>query len=294
MKKCAAILLLAAIVFSLAACGSVGKWTPGVASDDVKKYGEMAIELLEQYLNFEITESEFEQQIDDINERLSKFNLTDTEDSSERTNPEDEANAVIAVKINSLAEYGISYKSDRDIEKIADILRFNIGQKVSGREYEARRGTLGDDDAALMQRIGLSETPFQFCIYSCDEDTGRQIARIVYDCADGVNVDDIKQYALSVWDALGGEEKSTTIIYINFYRYDQFVLNYMLAIEDGETSGRIIGVMTIWRLPSSNREMSLLPLVKLQKNMLHKNSAPRLSVGRFPAFGKGPPILNSI
>lgn len=241
MKKCAAILLLAAIVFSLAACGSVGKWTPGVASDDVKKYGEMAIELLEQHLNFEITESEFEQKIDDINERLSKFSLTDTEDSSERTNPEDEANAVIAVKINSLAGYGISYKSDRDIEKIADILRFNIGQKVSGREYEARRGTLGDDDAALMQRIGLSETPFQFCIYSCDEDTGRQIARIVYDCADGVNVDDIKQYALSVWDALGSEEKSTTIIYINFYRYDQFVLNYMLAIEDGETSGRIIG-----------------------------------------------------
>lgn len=229
MKKIIALLLLIAIVFTLSGCGSSRTWTPATVSSNVKTYVKTTVELLEQYLNFEISEDEFDEKIQEINHRLSQYDLLDSE------NVENQAEYIAARLIDSLAEYGIPYKSDSRIKEKIDILRFQMGEETSGEIYSVTP-TTSDEAQEYIKSLDFADTLYEICMLS-DTENSKSIY-LSYDRRNGETVESINRCILGSWDKLFSSENVSLSIFYDCY--DQSVVNYTIRYIDGSLEGFIM------------------------------------------------------
>ena len=229
MKKIIALLFLIAIVFTLSGCGSSRTWTPATVSSNVKTYVKTTVELLEQYLNFEISEDEFDEKIQEINHRLSQYDLLDSE------NVENQAEYIAARLIDSLAEYGIPYKSDIRIKEKIDILRFQIGEKTSGEIYSVTP-TTSDEAQGYIKSLDFADTSYEICMLSDSENS--QGIYLSYDRRNGETVESINKCILGSWDKMFSTDKVS--LRISYNCYDQPVIIYSIRYIDGNLEGIIM------------------------------------------------------
>ena len=228
MKRILVIILALCSILLSACSGSSNKWMPDVASEETIKYGEKALEVIEQYLNLDLDADEVDNEIEELHRRLRHIDL---EEDSDKYN---KADIVIIETIESYADFGVKYKSDTELKQVADILRVQIGKKTSGKKYDPTEFRYGEDGETLKQFLNMESST---AIYS-SVDVGDEIYMISlsYDAMYGTTTKEVTSSIMTILDNAKKQNLSVSHLWVTFHYYKQDV--FTISIYDFVSSIR--------------------------------------------------------
>ena len=224
MKKTISFILAAMLL--LVGCStkeSDNKWKPQRVSENIKPYAEKALNIVEQYLAFDISLEEFYADISDIHDRI------DYEDG------EDHNTADLAV-LSAISDLYFSYDeySDRTFRLYRDILRFQLGQSVKKETYSAAKTLYAFDEES--ERIGkqlkLQELPmFESSVYVLDSSPVPTIL-LYFDLANGITPEDVFTHYKTILGLAKQHDICLDDLIIYYRVYGQIVFTIDLRLED--------------------------------------------------------------
>lgn len=125
MKKVASVFLAALLLITGCSTQSANKkWKPQHVSDNIKPYAEKALEVIDQYLAFEISLKEFSASIEELHNRL------DWDDCEENNS----ADTAVCSILSGLYFHSDAF-TDNTLRMYRDILCFQLGKGTSGEQY---------------------------------------------------------------------------------------------------------------------------------------------------------------
>lgn len=185
-KRLIAFITSVTLLFCLAACGiGTPEWEPVRASEDVEPYARRAIEIIDEYLAFEITADEAEKAFRELHVRIIPLNISD--DDSEYN----KADRIIDDCIDTLAMLSIKNRSDAELNEYKDIFAFQIGEKVSKKTYTAPQHVFSEKEEELSQYIDIEKIHFDLA--SIHQSADSCFIYFVFDTRNGFTEQDITQ-----------------------------------------------------------------------------------------------------
>lgn len=222
-------------------------WQPSRASSEIAPYARRAIEIIDGYLNFEISSDEASEYFKELDERIEPYGITEID--SEYSNPDKQ----IAHCITRLAIGQAKYRTDIEYHHFRDILAFQIGEPVSGNIYAAEQSISdyddGQDEILLNELIDITSVPFDYGHISIlDGDTWHGdkyldddawVGALFFDEQNGVQVSDLQQYIETLYGNLVKKDINNASFSFYYSRYEQDVLSIELRFWDGEFTGSV-------------------------------------------------------
>lgn len=128
MKKIVCFcLILAFVAGCFSGCGGP-KWEPERVSSDLVPYVERTIEIIDQYLAFEITTEEATAAVEEVGERMDVEAIYWSE-----VNEYPALDRNFASRVHGLMWYGIDGRTDTELKEMRDIMLYSIGKPTSGK-----------------------------------------------------------------------------------------------------------------------------------------------------------------
>lgn len=215
IKCTSAILLMFALLISSFGC-SAGKYVFVVsyAGGTVKQAGGRAVEIVDNYLSFQIDKDEMQTALSEISTRIGDY-----------TGYDDEPERIVVSNIQSLAEYS-HMDSDDEIAEMRDIIAVNCGMKETGRIFDMKKTSefeqeyaeylvgMEDDKEKVIEKYNIDTTGMSYC-GSFKGSDGTVIADAVFDFSYGYSPEAVSRF----FTALQSEEKGVpdAIAYIKYY-----------------------------------------------------------------------------
>ncbi len=234
MKKILSV-LLALLVIALCACGESAKPVKQRASvpklsvnDNVLKVAEKTIEILDDYLDLEITKEEASELLIALEERMETMEGVGYSDYEY-----DDPNYVVLHEISRLwFNLNYQYETDRELIASRDIIAFHSGIKLlknsthSITPYEPYDFTEAEEKA-ILEKAGVIGLPATFA-YASTGDNYTHIS-VEFDAMYGITVSDYCQYASEILEkasALGEgcyvsvrlAEYGVSVVYATIYQ----------------------------------------------------------------------------
>lgn len=212
-------------------------WQPSRASSEIAPYARRAIEIIDGYLNFEISSEEASESFKELDERIEPYGIRETD--SEYSDPDKE----IAFCITMLAIGQAEYRTDIEYHQYRDILAFQIGEPVSGKIYAAEQSVFdldedGQEAKWLNELIDITSVPFDYShVIIADDDISHGL--MFFDEQYGVQVSDLQQYLEMFYGNLVEKNLNNISFTFHYSRYKQDVLSISLSFLDGEFTGTV-------------------------------------------------------
>lgn len=158
-KAVAVISVIAAVV--LCACSSRDLVYEAVYPEEtVRRGGVKAVELLDSYLNYDITRDEMESEISVIYDRIGKdyldFAVNETFYETAKENPAMYAEREVLRGLYYIAKKPTAIETDDDLKWMREEIAANVGAALIG---ETRNDCLVADDDAVLEQLGLASYP---------------------------------------------------------------------------------------------------------------------------------------
>ena len=231
-KRLIAFISCAVLLLCTAACGSgVAKWKPARASDEIAPYARRAIEIIDEYLDFEMSADEAEKELRELHVRMIPLNI------SEGDSGYNVADQKIDYYIDWLTMFSMSNHTDAELREYRDILAFQIGEKVSGKTYTALKSTPTGTENKLSQYIDLENTPFD--VGTINQTADYCFVTLSFDTRNGVTAQDIQKSIESAFNSAGKEDSISFNITVYIYCYDQPAVCISVHSNDGSFMGAV-------------------------------------------------------
>lgn len=231
-------LILAMLLFG---CSSEDTWKPEIASKEIRPYAERAIEIIDSYLSFDISQDDAETAFTELANRIGSLNITEI--NSGYSN----ADKSIAYEIQSLS-YG--YQTDLEYRQGRDILAFQIGKDVSGKAYPVEKESNIFEDKPVHQELKEFDAPVSLCVIGDMGDNPFWIS-IYFDAMNGIAPFDLLSYTNELIDIISNIGATSPElefqINIGYQYYEQFVFRLRLNLKgttiDGFLSSSVDHIM---------------------------------------------------
>ena len=231
-KRLLAFITSAALLLCLAACGAkTPKWEPERASAEIAPYARRAIEIIDEYLDFELSSDEAEKEFRELHVRMIPLDISE-DDSGYNV-----ADQRIDYYVDWLARLSIKYRTDAELREYRDIFTFQIGEKVSGKTYTARKSTPSGSDDKLSQYIDIENTPFDFA--TINQTADYCFVTLSFDTRNGFTAQDIQNSIGSAFNSAGKEDSKSFNITAYIYCYDQPAACISVHSNDGSFMGAV-------------------------------------------------------
>ena len=190
MKKQFLITLII-LALILAGCSNgastSARWNPVQASDKVVPYAERAIELIDLYLDFDISAKELKSEMSSLYDRMHGSTIQTGDDYNK-------ADKEIARYIFDMKSYT---KSDDTCKQYREKISFLIGIVPNGIVTPAKREISNEEDSIsargnLKNFVDVDSVPFSRGY--ADKDIGFWSVRLTFDMENGVKVSDLEKY----------------------------------------------------------------------------------------------------
>jgi len=183
MKKPISFILAAMLL--LAGCStkeSDNKWKPQHVSDNIKPYAEKTLDLVDQYLAFEISLKELGAGIEEVHNRL------DWDDCEENNS----ADTAVCSAISDLY-YNRTEPGDNTFRMYRDILCFQLGESTSGETYLPQKNiqTYESEGDHLVDLLKLQAFPASDVSVYIIEDSQLPHVWMTFDLMTGVMPEDV-------------------------------------------------------------------------------------------------------
>lgn len=231
MKRLFVFLITLCIL--LAGCSTEtdsGQWQPIRASAEIEPYARRAIEIIDEYLAFEMTSDEATKAFWELYRRISSFDIIAIDSEY------NDADQTIYHSISSLSSGQAKNKSDIEYYQYRDLLSFQVGEPVSGKSYNAERSVPLDDDY-LEELIEIDSIPFNLGSMRVMDDYRHGLLH--FDSRNGVCISDLQQYIETFYESLIDNGITNAGISVYYSCFDQDVFCVSLNIGDGTFNGRV-------------------------------------------------------
>lgn len=220
--------IISAVTLSIALLISVllwvNRWKPVTASKEVKPYAEEAIEIIEQYLHFDIDEKTADEKIANLQQRIDRLEI-DAEESQYN-----DADKVIAQAIDLLEIVSIKYKKDIELKQTVDILSVQIGKKPSGEMYDPKEFTYSDLESAA-DLFNMKN----FSAVNCSVKAGSDDTALIYvnfDAMYGTKATEVQTCTKEIIRTLEASGVHSGSLYITYEYYEQSIFTIMLTYSN--------------------------------------------------------------
>ena len=230
MKKTISFILAAMLL--LVGCStreSNNKWKPQHVSENIKPYAEKALNIVEQYLAFDISLEEFYADMSDVNNRLDWDDFLDWDDL-EKTNI---ADLTVCNAISDLY-YHYDEFTDNAFRMYRDILRFQLGQNVKDTIYSPAKNIRAYDDESqyIAKQLKLEDLPiFDASVYIFD-DSSLPTVSLTFDLANGVTPEDAFTHSKTLIQQMKKHEICLDYLTIYYHIYGQTTFIVDVRLND--------------------------------------------------------------
>lgn len=233
MKKLAVLLLCLGLLF--AGCSSSKEddngWKPELVSDDFAPYVERAVEILEQYLDSDISADYASLRLEALGDEVEALDI-DYGDILGGKSKYCEADWMIAMDIRILSIGGIStYAEPEFYENHIDVFNFHLGKKISGEKYSPDKYI--SKNSTLAQKIVAGSIPIDTA-----SSTDSTVA-LCFEYLDGVNVEDLGDYVQKVVRAADREDILLDKVTVVYSCCEQTVFQIIIDLSDNPVNGAL-------------------------------------------------------
>ena len=225
-----AITIISALLTGCNAASSAN-WQPQIVSNDIKPYVERAIEIIDDYLAFDISAEDADKAFSELISRIEPLAITERDPNKHLTD------ITTAHCINSFKYDKLSELSDADIRQKRDVLAYQIGKEVSGQAYsiETFSGLFNENDNP--------EYLQDFCAPARTADlfSGESLVSIslTFDAINGIAPSDLLAHINSLTNILSQKHAGDARIFITYAYYEQPVFWLTLNINGNAITGRL-------------------------------------------------------
>lgn len=236
MKKIISITLLICMVLSMAACEGQRKndtWEPELASTYVRPYAERAIEIIDDYLHFEMNSDEANSAFEELNNRIESL---DVDMYSQNTNSGD---AQIAMAIRHVDRFCFSILStDEEVCLYRDIISYQIGEEVSGKTYEAERVVSPEGGELLLgQFLDIENAPFSSSWVYHDEASDSWYINLKFDKMNDVSLASLDAYIAEILGSADTKGIDSIMLTISYNVYAQEAATVYIIVQEDSFYG---------------------------------------------------------
>lgn len=232
MKRLFIISLILAML--LLGCSSEDTWKPEEASKEIRPYIERAIEIIDNYLSFDISQEDAKKAFTELSNRISSLNITEIDSGYS------DADKSIAYEIKSLT-YG--NRTDLEYHQSRDILSFQIGKDVSGKAYPVEKESDIFEDEPVHQSIKEFDAPASRCLTG-ELSNNALLISIDFDAINGIKPSDVLSYTNTLIDItseiIATSPDSKFDIWIDYQYYSQCVFSLHISTEGENVNGFLI------------------------------------------------------
>ena len=203
-----------------------------MVSHHVISYAKETIEIIDDYLNFNLTYSEARSKFSEVYRRFEMLGI-DRYNSDE--NPSDR---ILADVMRQIDLFGFSVISDdARMRKYKDIISFQIGEKTTGLNFEAEKYLESEESEMLIGDVlDYGATPFDSAYVSYNKETDTWLVNIVFDRLNGVMVQDLENYILEIYNSCVSSSESVLTLCITYNVYNREAVTIVLFFVDGHFS----------------------------------------------------------
>lgn len=233
MKKIVVIFLAALILLTGCNAQSASKtWRPHTVSENIKPYAEKALNLVEQYLSFEITLKEFYEGISSVHNRIDRDDCED----------QNSADSSVCSAIFDLYLYYDEF-NDNTFRMYRDILRFQLGQTADGTYSPSKRISAMDyenpfDESKANQigkRLNLQQLPVHDASICLSGDPSLPTIYLTFDLMNGITPEDVFAHFNALIDSAQNEGICIDTLFIFYHIYGQTAFSvHVMANDSGE------------------------------------------------------------
>lgn len=223
MKKTLAVTMVICVLVLSACSGSGERWKPVATTEDVAPYAEQAIEIIEQYLTFDIDDKTADEKIQNLQSRIKALKIND--ENSKYNN----ADKAVAKIIDRVGLTGFKYKSDLSLRQLTDILAVQLGREPSDRAYDPKDFTYSDDNAEQAAAYKLDKTSAVNYTFLSDG----SILSVDFDAMYGTKAKEVKssiENIVSVWKE---NNAVSEMVIVEYSYYEQSIFSAMVTYEQG-------------------------------------------------------------
>lgn len=235
MKKIFVLLLCLGLL--LAGCSTSKEdgngWKPELVSDDFAPYVERAVEILEEYLESDISAEYASLRLEVLGDEVDALNINLSDIYGKESNY-CEADWTLAQSIRILAIGGIyanNQKQTESLENDLDIFNFHLGEKISGKNYTPSKYI--SDDSTIAQKIVPNSMPI-----SSARSTESDIT-LSFEYLDGVQVEEIGEYVQKVVRNADRDDVQLDEITVVYSCCEQIVFEIIIDLSGSGASGSL-------------------------------------------------------
>lgn len=235
MKKIVILLLCLGLLF--AGCSSSKEdsngWKPELVSDDFAPYVERAVEILEDYLESDISAEYASLRLEVLGDEVDALDIN-LGDIYEKESDYCEADWMLAQSIRLLGIGGIyanNQKQTESLENDIDIFNFHLGKKISGKNYAPDKYI--SDDSTIAQKIVPNSMPIDSA-YSSDSEVTLRFGYL-----DGVRVEEIGEYVQKIVRNAERDDILLDKVTVVYDCCEQIVFEIIIDLSGSEASGSL-------------------------------------------------------
>lgn len=235
MKKTICFILAVLLLFvGCTTQESDNKWKPQVVSDNIKPYAEKTLDLVDQYLAFEISLEELNAGLEEVFDRFDWY------ESLTASNQASHADIAAFSAIWDLYLYYDYFNfNDNAFRMYRDILRFQLGQNVRGATHSPTKTIrTGDEESqSLAKNLKLQEFPIFDAYVDFVGDPPLPSISLTFDLANNVIPEDVFSYCKTLIKQVKKLEIGLDSLTIYYHIYGQAAFEIDVSLYDsGEYS----------------------------------------------------------
>lgn len=229
--------ILIVIALLLSGCSSASeankeqakdKWSPELASTEIRPYAEQAISIIDKYLNFEISKEEIVDSLKELNRRIGVFDIS-TKNAGDYNKADEAIDYCITMS-------SIGLCTDAEYYKYRDILAFQIGEKTSGILHKPDQRIVASDEAEFKRFVDFSKIPFDFGIVQ--ESNGCLSISLFFDRKDCVFAFELSDFIKDIYQKIKDNNIENANINVYYDCYRQSICGISFKVENGNISGQ--------------------------------------------------------
>ena len=230
MKKTISFILV--VLLLLVGCTTQvadNKWKPQHVSDNIKSYAEKALDLVDQYLAFEISLKEFNAGMEEVFNRLDWYELLGTHEQKNY------ADIAASSAIWDLHLYYDDFNfNDNAFRMYRDILRFQLGQNVKGATHSPTKTIrTGDEESqSLAKQLKLQEFPIFDAYIDIYDDSSLPTVSLTFDLANNVMPENVFTHYKTLIKQVKKREIGLDSLTIYYHIYGQTAFEIDVSLYD--------------------------------------------------------------
>ena len=238
----------------------VKNWKPQRASSDVEPYARRAIDIIDSYLDFEISGSEAKAAFDEVRCRMNELNILS---GGKQYNLADDVieNRVASLYLDAEDLSDSSYREHRDL------LMFQIGEPVSGRTYPARQTHYDEEDqlceAYFDEYLTLANR------YSHNTFDDMVLVSVDFDYMNGTTIKDMRKALEHAWSQLEGQPGKNCSVIASYQKYGQDVFSVYISKFEENTAFLVQSAIDFHKVDVENKESLERNVTSLEFQSFH-------------------------